>query len=127
MLKKKTRMNTQYSYHSFNNSSKDNVFAVKPACFYSGDEELWTVGIFSCIGHGHITRSVMFEFEVLVRELISVNTFSWQKLNKNILRRGENNHAYNIEHTNKTSWEKTTGKTSKCKDQIHQDLDSYPV
>src|SRR5207302_11287505 len=45
---------------SFNHFAKDGVIAGKPRCGRHSDEELRSIGIRACIGHGQLSRLVKF-------------------------------------------------------------------
>ena len=42
------------------------MFAIKPACFGTGDKELTTICIWTCICHGKNTRFSVFQCKVLI-------------------------------------------------------------
>lgn len=47
-----------------------------PAGFLSADEELWAIGVGSCISHGHNARSRVLQSEVLICKLVAVDGLS---------------------------------------------------
>lgn len=59
--------------HSFNNLSEYNVFAVKPACFSTGNKELATIGVRASVCHRENASFGVFQFEVLVVESWAVD------------------------------------------------------
>lgn len=65
-----------YSYHAFQNFSKDYVSAVEPGSLGGGDEELGAVGVFTSVGHGEPSSAIVTELEVLVFETFAVNATS---------------------------------------------------
>ena len=56
------------------NLSKNNVLSIQPGCFDSGNEELWSVGVGSSIGHGKVEWSLVLEFEVLIGKFLAIDT-----------------------------------------------------
>lgn len=61
---------------SFINLSKYCVFSVKPIACNKCHEELWTISVWSSICHWKISSSWMFNSEVFIFKLHSVNWFS---------------------------------------------------
>ena len=62
--------------HSFNNSSKHNVFTSEPIAFYCSNKELRSVCIWSCISHSKFSRPIEWNFEIFIWESFSVNRSS---------------------------------------------------
>jgi len=56
--------------------AEDDVFSVQMGSLCDGDEELGTVGVLACIGHGKEERSVMIDWECLVLKLFAVDGLS---------------------------------------------------
>jgi hypothetical protein len=52
---------------------KDNVTSIKPCGFYSGDEELRPVGVGTGIRHRKVERRLVFENEVFIGKLFSID------------------------------------------------------
>lgn len=48
--------------------------AVQPRGLFGGDEELRPVGVFARVGHGQPAGAVVLELEVLVGELLAIDT-----------------------------------------------------
>lgn len=67
------------TYHSPDNFSKENMFAVQPSSSVQKDEELRAVCICSVVGHGHISTGFVAQLEVFINECRSVDTFAWGK------------------------------------------------
>jgi hypothetical protein len=53
------------------------VAAIEPAGDDGGDEELAAIGILSAVGHAEETLAGVLELEVLIRELGSIDGFTW--------------------------------------------------
>ena len=68
--------NFRHKWHSVDNFSEDDMLAVQPAAFDSGDEELWAIGVGSSVGHGEESYLVVLQLEVLISEFGSVDRFS---------------------------------------------------
>lgn len=49
------------------------MLAVQPRTWHGGDEELGTVGVWTSVGHGQQTWSVVLLDEVLILELLTVD------------------------------------------------------
>lgn len=58
---------------TFNQLTKNNVMAVQPWTWDSGDEELGAVGVWAGIRHRKLTRLGVLDVEVLVLELVAVD------------------------------------------------------
>jgi hypothetical protein len=61
---------------ALDNLAEDDVLAVQPRCLDSADEKLAAVGVGSGVGHGQDTRSSVLQGEVLVLELLAVDTLT---------------------------------------------------
>ncbi|KAH3662033.1 hypothetical protein OGAPHI_006214 [Ogataea philodendri] len=70
------RLDQSDNVHSFQDFAEDHVFSVKPWSFDGGDEELRSVGVSTGIGHRQVTWAFVFELEVLVLKLGTVNRFA---------------------------------------------------
>lgn len=55
------------------------MFAIQPWSLDRGDEELGAVGVFAGIGHAEPTRTIMLQLEVLIRETVSIDAFTYIK------------------------------------------------
>lgn len=60
--------------HSFDNFAENYVTTVQPRSLFSGNEKLRSISIFSSVCHGQPAGTVMLQFEILVGELLSVDT-----------------------------------------------------
>jgi hypothetical protein len=58
---------------TLNNFSEHNVLTIQPWTWDSGDEELGTVGVWTSVGHGQQTWSVVSLSKVLVSKLLTVD------------------------------------------------------
>lgn len=58
---------------SFNDFTENNMLSVKPGALNECDEELRSVGVGTSVGHWEKVRLVMFEFEVFIFKLVSIN------------------------------------------------------
>ena len=63
-------------FHPFYNLSEDNMLAVEMWCLTEAQEKLASVGVWPGICHRKDTSSRVPVLEVLVRELIPVDTFT---------------------------------------------------
>lgn len=79
----------QDTYDSLDNFSEHDMFSVQPWSFGSGDEELWTIGVWSSVGHRQPSDTPVLLLEVLIFEFVSVDTFTWSnasvKCNSSVL------------------------------------------
>jgi len=62
--------------HSSSNTSEHDVRIVQPRSFRRAEEELTAIRVLSRIRHRQNARARMFEFEVFVVELVSIDRFS---------------------------------------------------
>lgn len=67
--------NCLHNVHTFNDGTEDAMLTVQPFGLDGTQEELGTVGVWPCVGHGQDTWSGVLELEVLVFELVSVDGF----------------------------------------------------
>jgi len=73
-------METLFVTHkSVDEFSKDDMFSIQPASLREHNEELGSVWISAVIGHRNPARWTMTEDKVLIVELITENTFSWNE------------------------------------------------
>jgi hypothetical protein len=56
--------------------AKDNVLSIEPRGVSGADEELAAVGIGTRVGHAQDSLALVFEYKVLVGELLAVDGFS---------------------------------------------------
>lgn len=59
--------------HALDNLAKHDVATIQPVGLDGCDEELGSVGILACVGHGNDSGAGVVEVEVLVLELFTVN------------------------------------------------------
>jgi len=52
------------------------VLAIKPRGRHEAQEELGTVGVRACVGHGENAWSVVFVYEILVVKFVSIDGFA---------------------------------------------------
>lgn len=55
------------------------MFAVQPWSLDCGNEELGAVGVFASVGHAEPARAVVLQFEVLVREAVSIDALAFKR------------------------------------------------
>lgn len=67
------------THHSLENFAKDDVFAIQPWSLNGGDEELGAIGVFASIGHAEPASAVVLQFEVLVRETVSIDALAFKR------------------------------------------------
>merc|ERR1719215_1452857 len=65
-----------HDIHTVDDLAKDNMATVQPGGFLHGDKKLRSICVFSSVGHGQPSSSVMLELEVLVIEALSVDGFT---------------------------------------------------
>jgi len=53
--------------------AEDDVAVVQPGGHHGGDEELRAIGVGSSVGHREQTRSIVLQFKVLIRKLVTVD------------------------------------------------------
>lgn len=59
--------------HTLKNMSKDDVSVIEPRSLDSANEELASVGVTASVSHGEHTGTSVFQLEVLVRELATID------------------------------------------------------
>ena len=57
-------------------ATENGMFAIQPICLDSAQKELGSVGVWARVCHRENTRACVFQVEILVSELVSVNRFS---------------------------------------------------
>lgn len=62
------------TYHSAEDLAEHHVAPVQPAGLLGGDEELRAVGVLASVSHRHPAGAVVLQLEVLVSELLAVDT-----------------------------------------------------
>lgn len=67
------RLNLLDNIESVSHLTEHNVLTVQPWAWNGGDEELGAVGVWTSVGHGQQTRSVVLLGEVLVSKLLTVD------------------------------------------------------
>merc|ERR1712109_284947 len=80
--------NFTYNIHASDNFSENNMTTIQPWGLLHSDKKLRSVGIFSSVGHGQPSRSIMLQFEVLIREF-SIRTQFWDGLSSSSISSGE--------------------------------------
>ena len=61
---------------SLKNFSENGVSSIKPWGLLEGDEELRSVSVWSSVGHGKSSRSLVSQSEVFISKLFSVDGFA---------------------------------------------------
>lgn len=68
--------NVTDNVHTFKDLTKNNMSTVQPWCQHGGNEELWSICVFTSICHTQKTDNVVLQCEVFISKTGTVNRFS---------------------------------------------------